>query len=158
MTALGQRLSSVGRSSVRWKLKRPLYRPEARLVAQGIHERVGLETLEVRIAQPDCGVEPFERLGHVAPLRVDSAVYIGPGIARPRLVFRQLRFGVRAAPELFVGHRKAHPSKVIRLRFARGTCTLEVAESIVGKPAICICPLEVGIKSDDLGCGSNGFL
>ena len=38
------------------------HRLEARLLAQGVHERVGLQILQARITQPQRRLEPFERL------------------------------------------------------------------------------------------------
>src|SRR6516164_10491601 len=57
MTLSGSVLPMFRRRSI-WELQFSLDRLEARLLAQRIHERVGLEVLEVRIAQPDRGVEP----------------------------------------------------------------------------------------------------
>jgi hypothetical protein len=51
------------------KLQFPLNRLEARLLAQGIQERVGLQILQARIPQPPRRLEPFERLCLIAPLR-----------------------------------------------------------------------------------------
>jgi len=52
---LGQldfRLADIGSAQFDWKLQSPLDRSEARLIAQWIQERIGLESLETRIAQP----------------------------------------------------------------------------------------------------------
>jgi hypothetical protein len=56
------------------KLQLPLNRLEARLLAQGVHERVGLQILQARVPQPQRRFEPFERLGRVAPLRIDRGL------------------------------------------------------------------------------------
>jgi hypothetical protein len=46
----------------------PHYCLEARLLAQGIHERVGYQPRQVRIPQPQRLLQPLERFGRIAPL------------------------------------------------------------------------------------------
>ena len=63
--------------SVRRKLQLPLNRLKARLFAQGIEERLGLQVLEPGITQAHGDVEPLKRLGAITPLRVDGGVLEG---------------------------------------------------------------------------------
>jgi len=55
--------------SVRRKLQLPHHRLKARLLAQPIHERIGFQVDQSRVAQAHRGVEPLERLRAIAPLR-----------------------------------------------------------------------------------------
>ena len=63
--------------SVRRELQFPLDRLKARLFAQGIEERLGLQVLQPGITQAHCNVEPLKRLGAITPLRVDGGVLVG---------------------------------------------------------------------------------
>jgi hypothetical protein len=121
MAVTSQRLSKClpEKSLLRWKLQFPLDRLEARLLVQGVEQRVGLQKLQARIAQPQRRLEPFERLRQVTPLRIDRGVLVRLGIALCGLQFRQLAFRIRVSAELVIDHREApltHP--VIRLGLA----------------------------------------
>ena len=71
-----------------------------------IQERVGLQELQARITHAHRRLEPFERLGAIAPLRVDRGVLVRRVIALRRLQFRKLGFRIRVRPELVVDHRQ----------------------------------------------------
>src|ERR1700733_10818560 len=58
------------------KFQLPHHRLKARLIAQGVQERVGLHELKSRVAQAHRRVKPFERFGAIAPLRVDRDVLV----------------------------------------------------------------------------------
>src|SRR5580658_7788655 len=71
--------ASVSKHSVR-KLQLSQHRLEARLLAQGVHERVDLEVLQVGIAKPQGRLEPFERLRLITPLSIDRGVLVRRGV------------------------------------------------------------------------------
>src|SRR5262249_34634304 len=119
------------RAPLAGKLQRPLDRLEARLLAQRIEQWVGLHVHEPRVTQARRGLEPCERLGAIAPLRVDLSVLVGGGLAPIRLYSSELgrRTGVPA--ELLVHHRQTIlTSPVVSLGLARCACALQVPEPV----------------------------
>src|ERR1700730_18608552 len=68
-----------------WKLQLTHNSLKARLLAQGVQERIGLEVHQTRVPQPQRRLEPFERLRQIAPLRIDRGVLVRIGIALCRL-------------------------------------------------------------------------
>jgi hypothetical protein len=56
-------------------------RLETWFFAQRVHEGVGLKVHEACIPQPQRSFKPFERLGYIAPLRVNRGVLVGGFIA-----------------------------------------------------------------------------
>jgi hypothetical protein len=89
------------------KLQLPHHRLKARLLAQGVHERVGLQMHQTRIPQSPRRLEPFERLGPIAPLRIDRGVLLRRGIALFCLQFRKHSFRIRMPTEPVIDHREA---------------------------------------------------
>ena len=75
---------------------------ESRLVAQRIQEIVDLQCDQARIVQAQTFLEPFERLGSVAPLRVDLGVLVCAPVAVPGLQGLEYRGGVGMSPEFLV--------------------------------------------------------
>src|SRR4029453_9142102 len=107
------------------ELQLPLDDLEATLLAQGIQERVGLQILQARIPQPQSRLEPLERLGSIAPLRIDRGVLIGWGVAEGCRQFRKDSFRIGVPAELVIDHREAplaHP--VVRLPLPQGAPAL----------------------------------
>ena len=82
------------------KLQLPLDRLEARLFAQGVQERIGLQVLQARIPQPQRRLEPFERLRPLAPLRIDRGVLVGLGIACAAFSFASTASASACRPSL----------------------------------------------------------
>jgi len=74
-------IASEPRRHLARKLQLPLDRLKARLLAQGVQERVGLQILQARVPQPQRRLEPFERLRQIAPLRIDRGVLVRRSIA-----------------------------------------------------------------------------
>src|SRR5260221_4113575 len=118
------------------KLQLPLNCLEARLLAQGIHQRVGFRVLQPRIAQAPGCLEPVERLRPIAPVRNGRRVLVRRGISQCCLRFRNLGFRTRLATKLVVDHRKvllARPE--VRFRLASGARVLKIPERVVDKLA-----------------------
>jgi hypothetical protein len=85
----------------------------------GFSDRPISHILQSRVAQPQCCLEPFERLGPIAPLRVDLGVLVRRGIAQCRLHFRKLGFRVCMASKLVIDYREAQVTPpVVLLRLA----------------------------------------
>ena len=85
----------------------PLDRLEAGLVAQRIHERVGLEQHQSRITQTHRRGEPFKRLGPITPLCIDRGVLISAGIAGLCPVLREYSLHIGVLSHLVVHHGQA---------------------------------------------------
>src|SRR5579863_57209 len=101
------------------KLQPPLDRLEARLLAQGVQERIGFQVFKARVPQAQRRLEPFERLRPIAPLRIDRGVLVGRPFAHRCLQFRQLGFCIRVPAELVIDHREAPLTLPgVRLRLA----------------------------------------
>src|SRR6516164_5573544 len=102
---------------------------EAALRAQRIEERVGFQKDQAGVTHPHGGIEPLQRLGYIAPLRIDRGVLVGRAIAKRRLDFRQLCFGIRVPAELLVGDCEALlADPVVWFSVARRARTLELTE------------------------------
>jgi hypothetical protein len=76
-----------------------LDRLEARLFAQGVHERVVLQLHQPRVAQSQGRFQPLEGLGGVTPLRVDPGVCVRVGIALCCLQFGEHGFRIGMSAE-----------------------------------------------------------
>src|SRR5260370_12189061 len=113
------------------KLQRSLDRLEARLVAQRIEERVNFRVREIRVPVPHRRLEPIERAGSIAPLRVDVGVSLGQPISRNGTNLGKHRFGLGVSPELVVDHCQAPGSVDFARSYARGTGALEVTAQLV---------------------------
>ena len=95
-----QSVETLGCHSV-LELQLPLDRPGSdRSLRKGIQERVGLQILQARIPQPQRRLEPLERLGSIAPLRIDRGVLIGWGVAEGCRQFRKDSFRIGVPAEL----------------------------------------------------------
>ena len=141
------------------KLQFPHHCFEARLLAQGVQERVGLQNLQARVTQPQRRLKPFERLGPIAPLRVDRGVLVRRGIALPLPLVSRARLphprGGRAchrSPRGTIDSPSGPASSRMRRvraqdRRARNRRTRETRRS----------SLEVGVKTDDF-CESRNRL
>src|SRR6516162_4598732 len=84
----------------------PLYVLETSLLAQRIQERVGLQILQARISLPQRRLEPLERPGSIAPLRIDRRVLISWGVAEGCRQFREDSFRIGVPAELVIDHRE----------------------------------------------------
>src|ERR1700739_2873846 len=140
------------------ELERQLDGWEARLVTQRIEERIGLEEFEPGVAQAHRGVEPLERLGVLAPLRVNRGVLVSPGLPERGLDFRQFDFCIGVPSELVVHDcQTLLADPVSPFRLAQGTRARQVAETVEGEPALPVGSLVIGIEVDCVGEGGYGL-
>src|SRR5215471_5214291 len=131
MTAVWQWLSSVRWRSVR-KPQLTHHGLKARLLAQGIKQRVSLETFQSRVTQAQSCVEAIERLGRVTPLRINLSIEGRAAVAPQGRRLCQCGFGIRVAAELLVSHCQALLAIVVLGHlFAGGTSSLMVSEKIL---------------------------